>query len=363
MTAFLDQLEVTCSKGGYVAIIEVCGFNDWFVECLRGRQACQNVVIVQSVEKSRRKTDRRDAAKLSELLWTNRERIQKEQPIHGIRRMILPNPDDQEARKLTGMRQRLRREQSKVITRIKSVLRNCNLFHRYPTKGVETKTGFKWLKELAKSPEKRSTTFAPFVEGERMPSEAERLELKHLMRNRAYFDKQVAEVDRLLDKHTQANEDTVTLLTSMPGCGVFTALVFLSSIGDIQRFKSARSLGNYFGLTPTSNNSGEATNRLGNISKEGRQIVRYVLGLMVTTLMRRDPWMKACYRRIKKKSGAKKARVAVMRRVTVILYHMLTTGEPYIIGGPDAVAAAREAKAAQTALPADSTTPGGKAAV
>jgi transposase len=123
---------------------------------------------------------------------------------------------------------------------------------------------------------------------------------------------------------------------------LLSALVLLSRIGDLARFPNPRSLANYFGLTPTCKNSGEQTNRIGGISKEGSALVRFVLGLMVTQVVRHDAWMRSFYRRIKKRRGAKIARVAVMRRLCTVIYRMLETNQPYIVGGPGEVQKHRE---------------------
>jgi len=62
--------------------------------------------------------------------------------------------------------------------------------------------------------------------------------------------------------------------------------------------------------------------------------VRFLLGQMVLHVLKRDAWMRAWYKRIKQRRGSKIARVAVMRRVTTILWHMLSKQEAYQIGGP-----------------------------
>ena len=51
-------------------------------------------------------------------------------------------------------------------------------------------------------------------------------------------------------------------------------------------------------------------------------------------VLRRDPWMKAWYGRIKKRRGSKIARVAVMRRLATIIWQMVKHNEPYTVGGP-----------------------------
>src|SRR4029077_1306756 len=87
---FLHQLENQCiESGGYVAVVEVCGFNDWLLKLLP-EYGCKEVVLVQPEERDRRKTDRRDAHRLSELLWINRERLLAGQHVQGLRRGFIP---------------------------------------------------------------------------------------------------------------------------------------------------------------------------------------------------------------------------------------------------------------------------------
>ena len=76
-----------------------------------------------------------------------------------------------------------------------------------------------------------------------------------------------------------------------------------------------KGLANYWGLTPGCRNSGDVTDRLGSITKQGSALARFILAQMVLHVLRRDPAMRAWYRKIKKRRGAKIARVAVMRRL------------------------------------------------
>ena len=70
--AFFAKLTRECVERGegFVAILEVGGFNDWLIKML-GDYRCRKVILIQPEERNRLKTDRRDAA-LSELLWVNR---------------------------------------------------------------------------------------------------------------------------------------------------------------------------------------------------------------------------------------------------------------------------------------------------
>jgi transposase len=119
------------------------------------------------------------------------------------------------------------------------------------------------------------------------------------------------------------------ILYSVPGVRSYTALALASRIGDIKRFPRPSSLGNYWGVTPGCRNSGDATQRLGSITKEGSAVARFLLGQLVLHVLRKDRQMKEWYRRIKHRRGAKIARVAVMRRLTTIIWHMLHTNQTY----------------------------------
>ena len=65
-------------------------------------------------------------------------------------------------------------------------------------------------------------------------------------------------------------------------------------------------------------------------------MVRGILGQLVLHVLRRDPFMKQWYQRIKKRRGSKIARVAVMRRLAEIIWHMVKYKQAYVIGGPEA---------------------------
>ncbi len=79
--AFFDELrELASAHGGYLAVVEICGFNQWLLKLLP-EHGCQDPIVVQPGEQSSHKTDRRDASGLSEVLWINRERIAQGLPV------------------------------------------------------------------------------------------------------------------------------------------------------------------------------------------------------------------------------------------------------------------------------------------
>ena len=86
----------------FVAVLEVCGFNDWLIRMLRDYR-CHKVILIQPDDRKKRKTDRRDAAALSELLWVNRHRLLHGKPVRGLRQVDIASTSDQENRRLTTL--------------------------------------------------------------------------------------------------------------------------------------------------------------------------------------------------------------------------------------------------------------------
>jgi len=159
------------------------------------------------------------------------------------------------------------------------------------------------------------------------------LEMNLLLAQWALWDKQLEMINQRIVERQQAHA-IAPVVATMPGAGAAGSLALAARLGPIDRFPTPGSLANYWGLTPACRNSGEATDRLGSITKQGSSLARFQLGQMVMHVLRRDAWMKNWYRRIKSRRGAKIARVAVMRRLATILWQMVTYQKPYQLGGP-----------------------------
>jgi hypothetical protein len=77
----------------FVAVLEVFGFNDWLIRMLDNYR-CHKVILIQLEERKLRKTDRRDAAVLSELLWVNRDRLLQGKPVRRLRQVDIARSTD-----------------------------------------------------------------------------------------------------------------------------------------------------------------------------------------------------------------------------------------------------------------------------
>ena len=132
---FLEQLAEKASEPGYVALVEVCGFHVWLVTWLMRKPTCHDVVLIQPEKRSKQKTDRRDANRLSELLWVNRERRLAGEKVQSVRWVYFPSDQERQDRQVTSRRQRLGRRRTQTIDQIHYLLRRNDLEWERPTKG------------------------------------------------------------------------------------------------------------------------------------------------------------------------------------------------------------------------------------
>ena len=137
-----------------------------------------------------------------------------------------------------------------------------------------------------------------------------------------------------LEKRIGQQAQTCTVcrrLMSVPGVGPMTALAFTTAIDDPDRFTRSSSVGAYLGLTPRGYQSGEAE-WSGRISKHGDALARHMLYEAANSLLSRvRKWSapKAWGARLVKKVGGKKARVALARKLAVILHRIWVDGTEF----------------------------------
>ena len=126
-----------------------------------------------------------------------------------------------------------------------------------------------------------------------------------------------------------ASSKEAVLLTSMPDVGRFTAIALACRVGRVERFPRSHSLANFWGLTPGCRNSGDNNKRLGSITKAGSSMARWLLAQVAYQALRQDKRLREWFKRIKRRRGASIARVAVMRKLATVIWHMLSSGKAY----------------------------------
>jgi transposase len=146
---------------------------------------------------------------------------------------------------------------------------------------------------------------------------------EHICQQQNKFDDEV----RRLAK----SDETTRRLMTVPGVGVVTALTFRHTIDDPSRFRSASSVGAYLGLTPRRNQSGE-TDINGKISRWGDRLLRtYLFEAATVLLYRTKKWspLKAWGMKLAKRIGMRKAKVAIARKIAVVLHCIWVDGTSF----------------------------------
>jgi transposase len=146
---------------------------------------------------------------------------------------------------------------------------------------------------------------------------------RQLREQLAVFDKAI----RVLVRSNSA----CRLLMSVPGIGVLSALAYVSTVEDPARFGRSRSVGAHLGLTPRQYQSGEV-DRSGRISRCGDTLARtllYEAAVVILTRLKRASSLKDWACAIARRSGNGKARVALARKLSVILHSVWHSRQPF----------------------------------
>ena len=120
-------------------------------------------------------------------------------------------------------------------------------------------------------------------------------------------------------------------LMTVPGVGPVTALTFRVTVDVPARFTRSRSVGAHFGLTPRKWQSGEI-DRMGRISKCGDAMMRSALYEAANIMIERTTrwsWLKAWAMQVAKRRGKARAKVALARRLGVVMHRMWVDGAEF----------------------------------
>jgi transposase len=243
------------------------------------------------------KTDRKDAQGIAELM-----RVGWFRPVH------CKSMNAQETRTMLNARNQVKSKLKDIEASLRGMLRNFGL-----KVGPITRTRFsERIKELVAG--------HPTLE-----IVAESMLAVHavLLREFKNFEKRV----RILARH----DERARLLMTTSGVGPIVSLTYASAIDDPARFKKSKTVGAHFGITPKKYQSGE-TDYNGRISKMGDKDVRlalYQAAHIILTKPVKSSALKSWALRLAKRVGMNKAKVALARKLAVIMHRMLVDGTPF----------------------------------
>lgn len=243
------------------------------------------------------KTDRRDARGIAELLWMGWF-----QPVH------LKTPAARDLLVMLSARDSLGRRIRELDNSVRGLLRGFGL--RVPT-GARGR-----FCELVRD----------LIAGNLVLEAA----ISPLLSARDAMAEEFAKLDKLVRDQSR-NDNVCRRLMTIPGVGAVVAMTFRAAIDDPKRFRSSKSVGACFGLTPRRYQSGE-TDRVTSITKAGDASVRTALyeaaHVMLVRTTRRTP-LRAWAMRVAARRGAKRAKIALARKLAVIMHRMWIDGTEF----------------------------------
>lgn len=145
-------------------------------------------------------------------------------------------------------------------------------------------------------------------------------QLKWLQQERSSLDEQVTALS-MTDRYSRQ----ISAMCRQQGVGVLTAMVFLTELGDLRRFRNRRQIGSFLGLTPASHESGENSDHKGHITHQGPSRVRKVLCQAVWSRLRVDASERESYDRLVARNPRNK-KIAVVARMRVLAIRMWHDG-------------------------------------
>ena len=286
----------------FKVVVEATASYVWFVEPLAEKVVLANPKKLRVIAESTKKTDRLDAQVLTEFLV-----------LDMTPESYQPTPRQRQHRALVRHRQYLQGRITSVRSKIRHILSNSNADRKDL---FSANCGPADFKEVRLSDLDRFVMKLLWAEWQ-----------DHLAQRLAVSKKLKAFVAKAPQRAAEARE----ILKTAPGVGPVTAEVVLSELGDISRFRNAKTVCAYAGLVPVVRQSGERKSKDMKITKEGSGLLWWALVEAAWRLVGNSPKWAALFARLMHRSGKKRAIVAVARKLLCVLYAMLRTSTPYKI--------------------------------
>ena len=168
-------------------------------------------------------------------------------------------------------------------------------------------------------------------------TEAVRFKLDHLIGTLHFHFNSAAVVQKQIRRFCQADPElrqSISLLQSIPGIGWIVAAHLVARLGDWREIDNVRSIAGFLGLVSSEHSTGDKQNR-GSITRSGDSRLRNKLIQSAWVAINKDPELRAFYRSVyqrqPKKLAARKAIVAVARKLTTRIYAVLKQQRPFVL--------------------------------
>jgi len=283
---FYAELEKPARVG-----MEATGYAQWFERMLAklGHELwVGDAAEIRAAMVRKQKTDPRDALHILDLMLQNR-----------FPHIWIPSPAERDLRQLLRHRHKMVCLRTSLRNQLQALAMSQGLYRK---KKLWTNQGREEFQCVALDPW----------------ANRRRQELLQLLDQ---LDPSLAELDRAVATEAEKNSAALCLM-EQPGVGPVTALLFVLTIGPVERFLRSKQVVSYLGLNPRESSSG-GRQRLGAISKQGNSMARFLLVEAAQAASRYDEELRRDYQRLKFRRGVAVAKVAIARKLAVRLYWKL----------------------------------------
>jgi len=146
--------------------------------------------------------------------------------------------------------------------------------------------------------------------------------------------RQVAELNRQIRKLAQEDRyrERVNRLKTIPGVGTITAMILLTELVEIARFKTADQLASYIGLIPGERSSGhDEDENYTDITPRSHHYLRSILVECAWVAVRKDPALALCYTKLLQRMISQKAIIRIARKLLNRIRYVLRTNQDYVL--------------------------------
>ena len=283
-----------------------------------------------------KKTDRRDSARLAELLQ------------HGLLQgSFVPPQPIRELRDLTRYRVVLCQECNRIAKRIQKVLEDANLKLASVATDALGASGRAMLDAIRQG-ETDAVKLAQNAKGllrRKLPqlelalegrvNEHHRFLLTRLMQHRRFVEGQIVELEQEIARRLQPVEEVVVRLCTIPGVDRVSAWGIVSEVGlDMRPFPDANHLASWAALCP-GNWESAGKNKSGRTRKGSVWLRRHLCQCAWAVSTKQKNYLSALFKRLAARRGVNRASIAVAHAILIIVYHVLKGPVRYKDLGPD----------------------------
>jgi transposase len=279
-------------------VMEACANWSYFYELLEDKVddiQLAHPLKTKAIAEARIKTDKIDAGILAQLGKAD-----------FVYKAYIPDRETRDLREVLRHRAFLVRLRTRIKNRVHGYLTRLGVEN--PFTDLFGKKGLAWLADLG-----LREPYRKLIDQD----------LKVLTAINTEIKKATEEIEDMADEDKRAE-----LLLPIRGIGPYTAMLIVAEIGDVHRFPAPKKLVSFAGLCPSTYQTGQ-TSYHGHLTKQGSKWLRWAMVEAAQRYAQAPGRLGHFYRRLARKKGTKTARVALARRLLMLVYTCLKKGEAF----------------------------------